>query len=423
MNKQSLSLPDKAKLQTLKGFRDFLPKEAKKRQFALEIIKDTFKLFGFEPLETPALEYKEVLAGKYGEEGNKLMYSFTDQGGREVALRYDQTVPTARVLASYYQELPSPFRRYQIQPAWRAEKPQSGRFREFLQCDADIFGSSSPLADAETLALANSIYKNLGFKNFKIYINDRKILFELMNYASIPDNLQLSTISLIDKLDRKSKDKVSEELKELGLENSSINHLFHHLEEAKPTDNLKKVLEESKKLGLREENLLFQARLARGLDYYTGTIFEIKIEDYKGGSVAGGGRYDNLINQLSGVDIPAVGFAIGFDRTLEAMEQFKLLPSEDRREGALVTIFNKDLVENSATIAQTLRENNIPTEYFPDDSQDLRKQLKYADKKNVKWLIVIGPEEVEKDIVILKNLETGHQEELKLKDVVILLSS
>src|SRR3989304_7600108 len=197
---------DKQLLQPLKGFRDFLPKEAKKRQHLIDKLRNIFELYGFEPLETPALEYKEILFGKSGSETDKLAYSFKDQGGREVALRYDQTVPTARVMAMYQNSLPMPFRRYQIQPAWRAENPQSGRFREFLQCDADIYGSLAPISDGEIISLANYIFKSLGFKKFKIFINDRQLLFELMTFASIPQELQFQTISAIDKLDRKTEE-------------------------------------------------------------------------------------------------------------------------------------------------------------------------------------------------------------------------
>ena len=409
---------DNTKLQTLKGFRDFLPKEAKKRRYLIEKLREVFELFGFEPLETPALEYQELLLGKYGDEGDKLMYKFQDNGGRNVALRYDQTVPTARILATYQQNLPMPFRRYQIQNAWRADKPQSGRYREFLQCDADIYGTSSPLADAEIIALTNFIYKSLGFSNYKIYINDRNILFELMRFASIPDALQFKTVSEIDKLDRKTEEEVGSDLKEIGLKEESINHLFHHLNESKPNDNILSVINYCKSLGVEENRLIFQARLARGLDYYTGLIFEVKIDEYKAGSVLGGGRYDKLVESLSGLAVPAVGFGLGFDRTLEAMEQFKLFPDENKRRGVLVSVFSPSEVEISAQVSTTLREKGVEVEIFPDINTKLEKQLKYADKKGLKWLIVVGPKEKDSNTVILKDLETGHQEDVKLEDLV-----
>ncbi|OGM18501.1 histidine--tRNA ligase [Candidatus Woesebacteria bacterium RIFCSPHIGHO2_01_FULL_38_10] len=409
---------NKQKLQTLKGFRDFLPADAKKRQFTIETIKQTFELFGFEPLETPALEYQEVLLGKYGEEADKLVYTFKDKGRREVALRYDQTVPTARVLATYQQRLAMPFRRYQTQPVWRAERPQKGRFREILQCDADIYGSASPLADTEIISLANSVFKNLGFQNFSIFINDRKILFELMNYSSIPENLHLQVISEIDKLDRKDKEEVTIELTNLGLSQKTINHLFQHLETSKPTENIEKITEYAKLMGVEKDKLKFQARLARGLDYYTSTIFEIKIDEYKGGSVAGGGRYDNLIEKLSGNSIPAVGIAFGIDRIIEAMQEIKLFSQEEKRLGSLITIFNPELIPRSLRVARILRQAKIPCEIFVDQTKDLKKQLKYADKKGIKWLIVIGPDEAKNASVILKDLETGYQESIKLNDLI-----
>lgn len=408
---------DKQFLQTLKGFRDFLPKEAKKRQFVIDSIKNTFETFGFEPLETPALEYQEVLLGKYGDEADKMVFKFQDQGERNVALRYDQTVPTARVLAMYNQQLPMPWKRYQIQPVWRAENTQAGRYREFLQCDADIFGSISPLADAETLALANAIYKNLGFSDYTIYINDRNTLFELMTFASIPQNLHLGVISEIDKLDRKSQEEVAENLKTLGLSDTQIEHLYHHLDEAKPTPILQKVIDTAVDLGVSQDVLTFHARLARGLDYYTGTIFEIIVKGYDKGSVLGGGRYDKLIEKLSGIIIPAVGFAVGFDRTIEAMDELKLFSETAKRTGILVTIFSKDLARDSLLLTANLRQNGVAAEIYTDENTKLDKQLKFADKKGIKWLIVVGPDEVQKDSVILKDLETGHQEDVKLNNL------
>lgn len=409
---------DKTKLQPLKGFRDFLPEEVRLRRFAIDKISETFEKYGFEPLETPALEYQELLLGKYGEEADRLVYTFEDKGGRAVALRYDQTVPTARVLAMYQNSLPMPFRRYQIQPVWRAEKPQGGRFREFLQCDADIFGTTSYTADAELIALANGLFTALGFTNFTLFLNDRNILFDLMDYVNVPENLRFPTIQAIDKLDRLSQDQVSQELLTKGLDESAVKHLFDHLLSAKPTDTLAKVIEFANYLGVPKERLQFQAGLARGLDYYTSTIFEVKIADYTEGSVLGGGRYDKLIGQLSGVDIPAVGFAVGFDRTIEAMRALKLFPSDSRRNLALVAIFNSELVAKSAELIKALREANIDVEIYPSTEAKLDKQLKYADKKGVRWFLIIGPDEAQKGTVIVKDLKTGDQEDLQLSSLI-----
>ena len=409
---------DKNKLRTLKGFRDFLPKEARKRQYLKDQFRKNFELYGFEPLETPTLEYEELFWGKYGEEANKLIFKFADEGDRKVAMRYDQTVPTSRVLAMYQQNLPMPWRRYQIQNAFRAEKPQKGRFREFTQCDIDIFGTTSPLSDAEALAVGNSLLINLGFKKFNILINDRAILFQLMKSAEIGEKMQLSVIQSIDKLDKKSREEVEEELRQKELSIEMIHKLFDVFDSAKPTKVLQETIDYAKGLGISDNVLKFTPRLARGLDYYNSIIYEFVIEGYSAGSVAGGGRYDNLIKQLSGVDIPATGYSWGFDRLLEAMEQFDLFPSDKERTGVLVSIFNKDLTKNSLKVAAILRQNGIAAEIYPDENTRLDKQLKFADKKGIKWLIVIGPDESEKEKVVLKDLETGHQEDIKLKDLV-----
>jgi histidyl-tRNA synthetase len=318
----------------------------------------------------------------------------------------------------YNQQLPMPWRRYQMQPVWRAENPQKGRFREFLQSDADIYGSTSPIADAEIVALANAIFQKIGFKEYSIFINDRNLLFKMLEYIAIPTDLQLSVIQSIDKLDKKSESEVADELKSKGLEKMTIDHLFEHLRTIEPSENLQKVMQNVISLGVEKEKLVFQPGLARGLDYYTGTIFEIKIKDYEAGSVLGGGRYDKLINLLSAVDIPAVGFALGFDRAIEAMEQFNLFPSQTLSNRVLVSIFNTDLQQYSEVTTAFLRQYNIPVEIYPNESAKLDKQLKYADKKGIKWFIVIGPSEAEKDIVILKDLQTGHQEDVKLGELV-----
>lgn len=404
-------------LQTPKGFRDFLPDAVRKRSYVISIIKQVFEKYGFEPIETPALEYQELLLGKYGAEADKLIYKFKDNGGRDVALRYDQTVPTARVLAMYNQTLPMPFRRYQIQTVWRAENTQRGRYREFLQCDADIFGSYDPLADAECISLAYNIYKSLGFDKLTIYLNDRNLLFEILDKVQIPRDLQLSVIQSIDKLDRKQEKEVSHELTQKGIDAETIKHLFDYLKDTVASDYLEKVIRHAKSLGVPEDTLAFLPALARGLDYYTSTIFEIKAKGYDNGSLLGGGRYDKLIANLCGVDIPAVGFAIGFDRTVDAMEQLNLFPQGKANNEALVAVFSENLLRNALKTVNLLREQNINAEIYPDTSAKLDKQLKYADKKQLTWFLVIGPSEAEKNTVILKNLKTGHQEEIKIDEV------
>jgi histidyl-tRNA synthetase len=383
------------KPQTLKGFRDFLPVEAKKRQFVIDTLKTVFESFGFEPLETPALEYEEILMGKYGEEGDKLMYRFEDNGKRKVALRYDQTVPLARVVAQYQNELPMPFKRYQIQNVWRAENTQKGRFREFLQCDADIVGSSSPLSDSEIINIAAKSLDKLGFKNYKIRVGDRKL------FEGIPTE----TITIIDKLKKIGEEKVLQELKQKGLDENILNKI----KTSKPTLEIESVLKTCSKA-------YFDPTLARGLNYYTGIIFEIEIDGYSAGSVCGGGRYDNLIGMFAGKQIPAVGFAFGFDRSMEAMEELNLFPADLITTKVLVTVFNQDLKDKSLEIAKILRENNINTEIYLNDAK-IEKQLKYADKKQIPYIIIIGPDEAKNNTAVLRNMKMRKQEIVSITDL------
>ena len=386
--------------QTLKGFRDFLPLEAKKRQFVIDTLKKVFESYGFEPLETPALEYEEILMGKYGEEGDKLMYRFEDNGKRKVALRYDQTVPLARVVAQYQNELPMPFKRYQIQNVWRADNTQKGRYREFLQCDVDIVGSSSPLSDAETITVAAKSLEKLGFKNFKILINDRKLL----------SNISTKSLTILDKLDKIGEENVRKELKEAG----ESENLIDQAKAFKASVNLTEIKDQVSKLGVSEDLIEFKPTLVRGLNYYTGIIYEIEIEGYSAGSVCGGGRYDNLIGTFAGRQIPAVGFAFGFDRLMEAMEELKLFPTNLATTKVLVTVFSKDLKDKSFEIAQMLRNKNVNTEIWLDDDAKMEKQLKYADKKQIPYVVIIGPDEAKNDTVTVKNLATREQKTIPL---------
>ncbi len=400
-------------IQTLKGFRDFLGAEARKRQYVMNTLKKVFESFGFEPLETPALEYEEILTGKYGEEGDKLMYRFEDNGKRRVALRYDQTVPTARFVAQYANTLPMPFKRYQMQPVWRAENTQKGRYREFLQCDADIVGPDSALADAEILQTIVSAYKALGFTNFSVLINDRS------NFEGLSTN----AIIAIDKLKKIGEDGVCQEMVDKGISTSKEEayNLLRSITEKKPTERLEEITQLLKKEGIT--NLVYSPTLARGLDYYTGLIFEIESPEYPVGSLTGGGRYNNLIGMFAGRQIPAVGFAVGFDRTLEAMEALELFPQEVMQASAktLVTIFNRELEQKSVELASQLRANDIATELWLDADSKMDKQLKYADNKGIPFVLILGPEEVEKNIVTLKNLKTREQKQLPLEQLIQML--
>lgn len=388
------------KTATPKGFRDFLPDQANARQFVVGKIVETFRLFGFEPLETPALEFAETLKGKYGEE-EKLIYEFETKGGDKVALRYDQTVPLARVIAQY-PELPKPFKRYQVQPVWRGENPQKGRFREFLQCDIDNVGSSSPLSDAEIIACALSVTRNLGFKNAFMEINDRT------NFG----NLESKYVSAIDKLKKIGEDGVIEELVAKGMPKDEATRVLDSIKTKQPNDNLKQIFQFLSQMGFKEgEDFKFSPTLARGLDYYTSTVFEL-VTPESNNSLAGGGRFDKLIGRYSGIDTPAVGVSFGFDRIVEIMSELQLLPNLSSSAQVLVTIFSPELLNKSLEVSSLLRSSNINTETWLDPESKLDKQLKYADQKGIPYVVIIGPEESEADKVTLKDLKNQTQDRL-----------
>ena len=397
--------------QILKGFRDFLPIEAMKRQYVVNIIRKTFELYGFEPLETPAIEYLEVFTGNIGED-EKLFYKFEDTGGRKVALRYDQTVPTCRLIAQYPNKITMPFKRYQIQTVWRAEKPQKGRYREFLQCDADIFGVDDRASDGETIALTVEIFKNLGFKKPVAIINDRAL------YKDIP----YKAIVAIDKLEKIGKEGVVNELIKKGYSSEEAKKLLDKVASSKPNEDLKIIFQFLDDYGMKE-NYQFKPTLARSFSYSTGTIWEIIVDEFDSGSLAGCERFDSLVSRFSNQNVPAVGFAIGFDRTVLAMEELGLFPDIKTTTKILVTIFEKTLLNQSQNITQLLRKNKINTDLYSDPNLKLDKQLKYANKKSIPYVIIIGPEEARNDVVKLKDMKTGEQKELKIEEVIKLLSS
>jgi len=390
--------------QTLKGFRDFLPKNVRKRQYVIDALKKVFDSYGFEPLETPSLEYEELLSGNYGEEGDKLMYKFKDNGDRNVALRYDQTVPLARVVAQYQNDLPMPFKRYQIQNVWRAENTQKGRYREFLQVDVDTVGSYSPLADSEIINLAMDAVSRLGFKNVTMYINDRKIF----------ENLENKYISTIDKLEKIGREKVLEELIEKGLSKEKAEQLLTKIENSKMPESIDEIIKVFKKRGGFE--VKSKPTLARGLDYYTGSIFELAIEGLSLGSIGGGGRYDNLIGIFAGKDIPAVGFSFGFDRLIEAMEELDLFPKSLNVNDVFVAFPSSELQQKTLEVCQKLRKANINAEFYLEDAS-LEKQLKYADKKEIPYSII-----VEDNNLVFKNMIKRTQENLTLEEIIKKLS-
>src|SRR5258706_3676695 len=415
-------------IQTLKGFRDFLASDAKKRQYVMTTLRKVFESYGFEPIETPTLEYEELLSGKYGDEGDKLMYKFEDNGKRGVAMRYDLTVPLSRVVAQYQNTLPTPFKRYQMQSVWRADNTQKGRFREFTQCDLDIVGATGALSDAETVSVIQECLTQLRFKNTKILLNDRSIF----------EGLPIAAITAIDKLEKIGEDGVCDELVERNITKSreEAYNLLQSITQKQPTEKLNEIFTTLERLGIAKENYSFSPTLARGLDYYTGLIFEIKSPDYPYGSLGGGGRYDNLIGmflptgrQGANRQIPAVGGSFGLDRIIEAMEALDLFPKELNEASAkvLVTIFNRELEPKSLELASRLREvpsgtsrssKNINVEIWLDPDSKMEKQLKYADTKGIPYVVILGLEEVEKNVITLKNLKTREQKQLPLDELV-----
>lgn len=416
------------KPQTLKGFRDFLPQEARKRQYVIDKLKTVFESFGFEPLETPALEYEEILTGKYGEEGDKLMYRFEDNGKRRVAMRYDQTVPLARVVAQYGNDLPMPFKRYQIQPVWRADKPQKGRYREFVQCDIDTVGINASIADAEIIAIAAKALESLGFKNFTILLNDRRVFSELVANGSVSQKEMDDAVIAIDKLKKISEEGVIDELVKKEFSKDRAQEVLRLIRNQEKTDTLQDISRYLETIPSLKEKIRFDPTLARGLSYYTGAIFETETEEYPVGSICSGGRYDNLIGMFAGKQIPAVGISFGFDRTIEAMEELKLFPPDltNSVTKVLVTIFSEDLKQKSLETANKLHEQDINTEIYLGEVKEknpLEKQLKYADQKQIPYVIIIGPEEVEKNVVTLKNLQTREQKQIAVDEAIRMLEN
>lgn len=420
---------DKSFVQPLKGFRDFLPRAAAERQEVLTKIRVVFERYGFLPLETPALEYEEILGGKYGQEGEKLIYKFQDRGGRNIAMRYDLTVPLARVVAQYQNDLPIPFKRYQIAPVWRAENPQRGRWREFTQCDVDVVGSSSIFADAEIMACIDAALRELGLSDIVIRLNNRNLLNGIMKEAGVPPKKIVEAIRLLDKLEKLGEDEVRGQLAALGLQKKETDTLFvligqdfqdpqdfvSRFEDIGGAGELAELIEILLDMGVR--NYEVDLTLARGLDYYTGSIFEFRLPDAaEFGSVAGGGRYDNLIGMFSGRQIPAVGCSIGVDRLVAALEELELV-TYDPVFNVLVCNLEENMAEKYLQIVKDLRDAGIRTDFYYEPAK-LDKQLKYADKKNINFAVLLGPEEAKKGEATVKNLKTGKQEKIKQSKLI-----
>ena len=437
------------------GTRDFGPDTVRKRTYILNTIKNVFELYGFQPLETPAMENMETLMGKYGEEGDKLIFKILNNGldnpekekniredfenvlqGKNVkgiterALKYDLTIPFARYVAMNHSQLTFPFKRYQIQPVWRADRPQRGRYREFYQCDADVVGSNSLLNEVELAGIYQEVFTNLGLKNYTLKINHRKILTALAAVSGGADKMMDITIA-IDKLDKIGLDKVKEELIQKGLHAEQISIIEKYLcisgKNEEMMEGLNSLLGENEdgrkgieeighiiaQLKTQNSKLSLDPTLARGLNYYTGIIFEAKAPDeVKIGSIGGGGRYDDLTGLFGVPNIPGVGISFGVDRIYDVMEELNLFPA-DVHIGTQVLFFNLGEAESKAAfqLMQQLRKKGIRSELFHESSK-FDKQFKYAEKKNIPYVIIIGEKEMQEQTCMIKTLATSKQESI-----------
>ncbi|MFQ6041259.1 MAG: histidine--tRNA ligase [Candidatus Poribacteria bacterium] len=429
----------------LKGTRDFMPNQMIYRDFVVSKLKAVFEKYGYEPLATPAIEYFDVLSGKYGDEVEMLLYRLAYRDGKTLALRYDLTVPLSRVVAMNPDIIKPVFKRYQIQPVWRAEKPQKGRYREFTQCDVDAVGSPSVLVDAEIIAIINEMMVSLGFQNFEIKINNRKILDGITEYAGVSDKSKL-VCRCIDKLEKIGAEGVKDELEEREIPPNAIDKIFTILsprskaglditrdkeatldaieERLKEFDNPRQGVEELRQindslkcLGVPESNYSFDICLARGLDYYTGPIFEVVVKEANIGSVVGGGRWDTLIGQFTGKEIPAVGASFGLERLIDAMEMLSLLPPGQTKIQALVAPFNEDLVMPALGYVSQLRAADIKAEiYFEPDS--MRNTMGYANRKGIPIVVIVAPDELQEGKVAIRNMRMKRQEKVEIANFV-----
>ena len=439
-----------------KGTRDFGPDEMKKREYLFKIFKDTFSLYGFNALETPSMENINVLNGKYGEEGDKLIFRILDSGDfikdvdnieskdsnnlrKEISkkgLRYDLTVPFARYVSMNRDKITLPFKRYQIQNVWRADRPQKGRFREFYQCDVDYIGTKSIVCEAEIIDLVYSIFEKLKIQDFSVKLNNRKVLFGIVETLSLQDNFDKICI-IIDKIDKIGKDKFVEELKNIDLSKSQIEKLNSVLFFDGSNDDKIKFLKDflSKSStgleGINEiENLttlskefIFDINLARGLSYYTSSIFEVILDEKNIGSLCGGGRYDDLTEIFGYKDISGIGISFGIERIYEIMKERNLFPdSINKKNTVLVCSMSEKYLDDSLKISSILRNNNISTDLYPDNPK-LKKQLQYANNNDIPYVIIIGEDEVTSKLFTLKDMETGSQEKLGIDEIISKVSS
>ncbi|TDB64589.1 histidine--tRNA ligase [Arundinibacter roseus] len=446
-----------------RGTRDFGPEQMVKRTFILTTIRSTFQRFGFQPLETPTLENLSVLMGKYGDEGDQLLFKVLNSGDfagkltpedwtadskqittkiAEKGLRYDLTVPFARYVVMNRGTLPFPFKRFQIQPVWRADRPQKGRYREFYQCDADVVGTDSLLCEAEIVLMLHESLRALGIADFTVKINNRKILTgiaETIGAAGMEGPLCVA----IDKLDKIGKEKVIQELHERGFtpENTQkLDPIFNLSTEEQPFDLLRNWLADSEigrkgldeleeiwtlveGFGLNSPQMQFDVTLARGLSYYTGAIFEVKANGVQIGSISGGGRYDNLTGTFGVPGLSGVGISLGVDRIYDVMEELNLFPeNQSITTHLMLTNFDREAELYGLKIVKAAREAGLNTEMYPD-AVKLKKQLDYADRKQIPFVLLIGSSEIETGLLTLKNMKTGEQTKASVNEILKLVKA
>ncbi len=423
-----------------RGMRDILPQKMILRRYVIGVIEDVFERFGFEPLQTPALELSETLMGKYGPEAEKLIYDARHREGKEeLSLRYDLSVPLSRVVAMY-PEIIKPFKRYQIAPVWRAERPQKGRYREFYQCDADIVGTRSMLADAEIVTMIFTILTRLGFRRFQTKINNRKILTAIGEYAGVPPNLLGGLYRSIDKLEKIGLPGVRDELIRneipaavvekildlIAIPGNDLEAVRSRLREipiaGEGIDELQQLVRFAREGGVAAENLQVDFTMVRGLEYYTGPIYETVVTEPKIGSLTGGGRYDELIGLFTNRSLPATGTTIGIERIIDVMEELQMFPPEVGKTvtQVLVTVFDEARRADSIRIASELRAAGVDTEIW-FDLDTLGKQLKYAASKGIPFAVIVGPDEAMAGTATLRDLVSGDQVPLPQSELVAAL--
>ncbi len=452
-----------SRTQPARGMRDFLPADVRKREYAIGVIRSVYERYGFEPLETPAVENIETLMGKYGEEGNQLIFKILKRGEHEktgeadLALRYDLTVPLARVVAQYQNELPKFFKRYQIQPVWRADRPARGRFREFYQCDVDVLGSNSMVVEAELIAAASDALAALGFNDFVVRVNHRQVLGGILDQAGVASDKQADALVALDKMDKAGAEGVARELNmrgiigeaavklmrffeglagaqraagfadlgEPGAERAAFNadvlgrlveFIGAHETGSRGVDELRQILQFAKAGGL-EKRIKLDPTLARGLSYYTGSIIEINVADLAG-SLGCGGRYDNLVGMFLGKDVPACGFSLGLERIIVVMTEREMFPAELISSPAevMITIWNEDSIEESLVLATELRKQGLRVDLYPE-ADKMGKQFKYASSRNIPFVLIVGDDERERGEVAIKDLKSGEQQSVKRAEV------